>query len=166
MESYFELVVERLTDAGYRWYETANFCRAPDAVGGRDLRAQHNLAYWLGKDYLGVGVGAVSTIENRRWRNTPRVAAYLGALGRRERPDRELEPLSETVRREERVMLGLRLDQPLPLAPVVAAVDTAALARMERLGLASVGGRPDEATVSLTRRGRLLGGGVTAEILA
>ena len=28
MESYFELVVERLTGAGYRWYETANFCRA------------------------------------------------------------------------------------------------------------------------------------------
>jgi coproporphyrinogen III oxidase-like Fe-S oxidoreductase len=166
MESYFELVVERLTDAGYRWYETANFCRAPDAVGGRDVRAQHNLAYWLGKDYLGVGVGAVSTIENRRWRNTPRVAAYLGALGRRDRPDRELEPLSETVRLEERVMLGLRLDQPLALAPVAAALDEGALERMERLGLASVAGRPDEATVSLTRRGRLLGGGVTAEILA
>jgi oxygen-independent coproporphyrinogen-3 oxidase len=166
MESYFELVVERLTDAGYRWYETANFCRARDAVGGRDLRAQHNLAYWLGKDYLGVGVGAVSTIENRRWRNTPRVAAYVAALRRRERPDRELEPLSESVRREERVMLGLRLDQPLALAPVAAAVDVAALERMQRLGLASVAGRAHEATVSLTRRGRLLGGGVTAEILA
>jgi oxygen-independent coproporphyrinogen-3 oxidase len=166
MESYFELVVERLTDAGYHWYETANFCRAPDAAGGRDLRAHHNLAYWLGRDYLGVGVGAVSTIENRRWRNTARVALYLGALGRRQRPDRELELLSDTVRLEERVMLGLRLDQPLALAPVAAAVDEAALERMERLGLASVAGRPDEATVSLTRRGRLLGGGVTAEILA
>ena len=30
MEGYFELVIERLTDAGYRWYETANFCRAPE----------------------------------------------------------------------------------------------------------------------------------------
>src|SRR5712691_7320054 len=43
MESYFERVVETLTSAGYRWYETANFCRTPDRTGngaaGRDLRA-------------------------------------------------------------------------------------------------------------------------------
>src|SRR6185295_1213120 len=58
MESYFELVVAELTSAGYRWYETANFCRA-DA--GRDLRSRHNLAYWLGRDYIGLGIGAVST---------------------------------------------------------------------------------------------------------
>ena len=36
MESYFELVVDGLTSAGYRWYETANFCRAAE---GRDLRS-------------------------------------------------------------------------------------------------------------------------------
>ena len=62
MESYFELVVETLTAAGYRWYETANFCRGEPA-DGRDLRSHHNLGYWLGHDYLGLGVGAVSTIE-------------------------------------------------------------------------------------------------------
>jgi len=45
MESYFELVVEHLTAAGYRWYETANFCRTPDRASGRDLRSRHNLAY-------------------------------------------------------------------------------------------------------------------------
>src|SRR4051794_25445671 len=66
MESHFELVVETLTAAGYRWYETANFCLVPERAQGRDLRAQHNLGYWLVRDYLGVGVGAVSTIENRR----------------------------------------------------------------------------------------------------
>ena len=81
MEDYFECVVARLTRAGYRWYETANFCRAPDRAGGRDLRARHNLGYWLGRDYLGIGMGAVTTIENRRWRNTPRIGRYLEALG-------------------------------------------------------------------------------------
>ena len=166
MDSYFELVVECLTEAGFRWYETANFCRSPDEVGGRDLRARHNLGYWLGRDYLGVGVGAVSTIENRRWRNTPRLAAYVDALARRQRPERELEPLTDVVRREERLMLGLRLDEPLALNAVAAAVDQAALRRMERLGLASVSRMAGRTTVSLTRRGRLLGGGVTAEILA
>jgi oxygen-independent coproporphyrinogen III oxidase len=166
METYFELVVNRLTGAGYRWYETANFCRRPVDAGGRDLRARHNLAYWLGRDYLGIGVGAVSTIENRRWRNTPRLAAYVSALSERRRPAREVEDLSDAVRLEERVMLGLRLDQPLELAPVSAAIDDAALGRMERLGLARVSAVAERPTLSLTRRGRLLGGGVTAELLA
>ena len=60
MESYFELVVATLTHAGYRWYETANFCRKDV----RDLRSGHNLGYWLAHDYLGIGIGAVSTIGN------------------------------------------------------------------------------------------------------
>src|SRR5262249_28147686 len=57
METYFEVVVERLATAGYRWYETANFCRSPSLTSGRDLRSQHNLANWRGRDYLGVGIG-------------------------------------------------------------------------------------------------------------
>jgi putative oxygen-independent coproporphyrinogen III oxidase len=162
MESYFELVVQRLTDAGYRWYETANFCREGADLDGRDLRARHNLAYWLGRDYLGVGIGAVSTIEGRRWRNTPRLAGYVGALSRGESPQREVEPLSADVRQRERVMLGLRLDEPLELNGLEDAVDAAALDRLTRLGLAKVCGR----RIALTPRGRLLGGGVTAELVA
>jgi putative oxygen-independent coproporphyrinogen III oxidase len=167
METYFGLVVDRLTAAGYRWYETANFCRPAGAAGGRDLRARHNLAYWLGRDYVGIGVGAVSTIERRRWRNTPRLGDYLRTLGSGRRPARELEPLSDAVRREERVMLGLRLDEPLAVDDALAAaLDARGLERMRRLGLATVGRGGDGTTVALTRRGRLLGGGVTAELLA
>ena len=77
MEGYFELVVDRLTEAGYRWYETANFALSPDRGGGRDLRSMHNLGYWLGHDYLGIGIGAVSTVKSLRWQNTPRLAAYI-----------------------------------------------------------------------------------------
>jgi putative oxygen-independent coproporphyrinogen III oxidase len=166
MESYFELVVERLTGAGYRWYETANFCRTPARGDGRDLRSRHNLAYWRARDYLGVGIGAVSTIEGRRWRNAPRLAAHTAALGRGERPDREYEPLSADVRQRERVMLGLRLDEPLELAGLADAVDEAALARLTALGLADVLPAPvGPGRIALTPRGRLLGGGVTAELL-
>src|SRR5436309_3739641 len=43
MEDYFERVVQTLVGAGYRWYETANFCRVDPR--GRDLRSRHNLAY-------------------------------------------------------------------------------------------------------------------------
>ncbi|HEX4323046.1 MAG TPA: radical SAM family heme chaperone HemW [Gaiellaceae bacterium] len=160
MEDYFEKVVERLTGNGYRWYETANFCRVD--ADGRDLRARHNLAYWLGRDYLGLGMGAVSTIENRRWRNTPRLERYLEALRAGTRPEREVEELDVDVRARERVMLGLRLDEPVPVGGLRSALDAGGLARAEALGLAVDGGE----TLTLTRRGRFLGGGVTAEILA
>jgi len=149
MEDYFERVVAVLTGAGYRWYETANFCRD-------DKRAQHNLGYWLGRDYLGIGVGAVSTVDGERRRNTPKLARYLAG-----RYDRELEHVDEDTRARERLMLGLRLDDPLPIAGLEHALDPAGLARVEQLGLAT---RWND-TLTLTERGRYLGGGVTAELL-
>jgi oxygen-independent coproporphyrinogen-3 oxidase len=155
MEDYFERVVETLTDAGYRWYETANFCRA-SAHG--DRRAQHNLAYWLGRDYLGLGVGAVSTVGLERRRNTPRLSLYLADPT----AARELEPLDAETRVRERVMLGLRLDEALPLAGLRPALDPAGLARVEELGLAET----SDDLLALTTRGRFLGGAVTAELLA
>ena len=158
MESYFELVVETLTRAGYRWYETANFARA----GSRDLRARHNLGYWLGHDYLGIGVGAVSTIENRRWRNQPSLRRYVDALAAGHGPPRELEELDDGVRETERVMLGLRLDEPVSVASAGRMLDLEGLARLERLGLAERHGE----SVVLTPRGRFLGDGVTAALLA
>jgi oxygen-independent coproporphyrinogen III oxidase len=164
MEDYFERVVDTLTGAGYRWYETANFCRFDDERDGeRDLRSQHNLGYWLGRDYLGIGVGAVSTVGGLRWRNAPSLPRYLSALGRGERPLRELEPLGSGVQARERVLLGLRLDEPLLTAGLDAALDHDALERLERLGLAEV--REGGTVLALTRRGRFLGGGVTAELL-
>jgi putative oxygen-independent coproporphyrinogen III oxidase len=165
MESYFERVVARVTEAGYRWYETANFCRLPHLADGRDLRSRHNLAYWRGRDYLGLGIGAVSTIEGRRWRTTPRLGTYLSALADGQKPPREVEELSQDVRRSERVLLGLRLDEPLELAGLESAVDWRALDRLERLGLVRRDGE-DADVLALTPRGRFLGGGVTAELLA
>ena len=162
MEDYFERVVERLTAAGYRWYETANFCLAPERDGGRDLRSRHNLGYWLGHDYLGIGIGAVSTIENVRRRNAPRLLAYLEALERGERPPADREPLDASTRNRERVMLGLRLDEPLDLGEARDVVDDGAVERLRSLGL--VESRSDG--LLLTHRGRFLGGGITVELLA
>ncbi len=166
MESYFELVVETLTAAGYRWYETANFCRTPEHtagdVAGRDLRAQHNLGYWRGHDYLGLGVGAVSTIENRRRKNAPSIRGYMSALEAGLRAPHELEELSLATREMERVMLGLRLDEPVGLAGLEHAVDPRELGRLQRLGLAERRGD----ALALTARGRFLGDAVTAALLA
>jgi oxygen-independent coproporphyrinogen-3 oxidase len=166
MEGYFEQVVERLTGAGYRWYETANFCRPGAPRGASDFRAQHNLGYWLGRDYLGIGVGAVSTLGAERRRNLPGLARYIDALKSGQTPRREVEQLDTTDRRRERIMLGLRLDEPLALAGLEEAVDEAALERLERLELATTRGPRERRVLALTTRGRYLGGGVTAELLA
>ena len=59
-------------------------------------------------------------------------------------------------------MLGLRLDEPLPLAGLERAVDAAELARLVGRGSS----RAERGALSLTPRGRALGGGVTARLLA
>ena len=170
MEEYFERVVGTLVPAGYRWYETANFCLAGTRAEGRDLRAHHNLGYWHGRDYLGVGIGAVSTVGSLRRRNAASIGRYLAALGAGDDPPRELEPLEALTKAQERVMLGLRLDEPLGLGDldgVEGLFDADAVDRMVAGGLAIVGfGAAGERTLGLTDRGRFLGGGVTAEILA
>jgi oxygen-independent coproporphyrinogen-3 oxidase len=165
LEGQFEQVVERLTRDGYRWYETANFCRAPERVHGRDLRARHNLGYWQARDYLGVGVGAVSTVRGHRWRNTPKLALYQSSLGRGRRPPREEEALSLEVRSRERLMLALRLDEPVAIE-AGDALDESGLGRMESLGLAQQAHDARGARlVGLTPRGRFLGGAVTAQLV-
>jgi coproporphyrinogen III oxidase-like Fe-S oxidoreductase len=78
-------------------------------------------------------------------------------------PERELEPLSRDVLRRERVMLGLRLDEPLVLGDLARVVDERAVSRLELLGL--VRSDAERQTLTLTRRGRFLGGGVTADLL-
>jgi len=162
MEGYFERVVEGLTTAGYRWYETANFCRAAQLAGGRDLRARHNLAYWLGRDYLGLGLGAVSTVGAQRWRNRPSLGRYLAALAGGHCPPRDVEDVAAEVRVRERLMLGLRLDAPVELGDVDGVVDSRALRRLERFGLVE----RRNGSVTLTHRGRFVGGAVTADLLA
>jgi hypothetical protein len=59
-------------------------------------------------------------------------------------------------------MLGLRLDEPLELAPVRHALDARELAVLTELGLADAA----EDRLTLTARGRFLGGAVTARLLA
>jgi coproporphyrinogen III oxidase-like Fe-S oxidoreductase len=90
------------------------------------------------------------------------VGRYLAALADQRRPDRDVEELDRATRQAERVLLGLRLDEPLPLAGIEDALDPAAVDRLATLGLLERGA--DE--LRLTSRGRFLGGGVTASLVA
>jgi oxygen-independent coproporphyrinogen-3 oxidase len=166
MESYFERVVDALTAAGYRWYETANFCLDGERAGGRDLRALHNLGYWRGRDYLGLGIGAVSTVAGERRRNLPSLPRYVAALAAGERPARDVEPIDEATHGRELLMLGLRLDEPVAVADVGAALEREALDRLLGLGLVERTTNGHRKELRLTRRGRFLGHAVTAELMS
>jgi oxygen-independent coproporphyrinogen-3 oxidase len=154
LEDHYETVVAALRGGGYRWYETANFCRP-----GRESR--HNLGYWLGHDYLGVGVGAVSTVGLERRRNRAGLRGYLAAGAAGAAPPHDLELLSASERGMERLMLGLRLDRPLHTNGLAALVDEAACARLTAAGLVERG--PE--TIALTDRGRFLANDVVVSML-
>jgi putative oxygen-independent coproporphyrinogen III oxidase len=103
----FVMVSERLRGLGFRHYEISNYARP-----GQESR--HNLAYWKGDEYLGLGCGAFGFIRARepcgsggiRRRNVTRPEAYLAGAA----PDL-VEPLSPEDLMKERIMLGLRLEE-------------------------------------------------------
>jgi oxygen-independent coproporphyrinogen-3 oxidase len=154
MERYYEQVVARLRAAGYRWYETANFC-----LPGRESR--HNLGYWLGHDYAGIGVGAVGTRGLRRRRNLRSLPRYLDAVEGGGEPPAEIEELTPAERMTERLMLGLRLDRPLELGGVEDALDRPAAERLASAGLVEL----QDGTIRLSERGRYMANSVLASIL-
>jgi oxygen-independent coproporphyrinogen-3 oxidase len=150
----YERVVEGLEAAGHRWYETANFARP-----GHECR--HSLAYWSAADYLGVGVGAVSTLRGERRRNAAGVDRYIAHLAAGRPPAYSVESLDDETRRRERWMLGLRLDRPLDLGWAGPPDHPDALRRLEAGGLLRRAG----ARVALTRRGRFLQNAVLQELM-
>lgn len=147
----YEAIVGALESAGYRWYETANFARP-----GHECR--HSLAYWSAQDYLGIGVGAVSTVDGVRWRNAGGLEGYIAAAGT---PQRTTEALDPATRRRERWMLGLRLDRPLDVAWAGPPDRPDAIARLESGGFVTTApGR-----LALTRRGRFVQNAVLHELM-
>ncbi|MBN1630170.1 MAG: coproporphyrinogen III oxidase family protein [Thermoleophilia bacterium] len=139
-ERHYADVIARLEAAGYRRYEVSNF-----ALPGHECR--HNLAYWRGEDYLGLGTSAVSTVSAdaaaappaarvaptagapprlaaERRTNPRSVAAYLAG----EAP--EIEVLTSRTRLWERAMLGLRTTEGVDEAAVLPVLDQAARDRL------------------------------------
>ena len=107
----YDYAREVLGREGYRHYETSNF-----ALPGYEC--QHNLGYWKGVDYLGLGPGAVSFMKDRpgttgyrRWKNIEDLTQYVQKLDQSLQPidPEEDEYLTERERMAERIILGLRL---------------------------------------------------------
>jgi len=150
------LADERLEAAGLGWYELSNWGRG--LPGDTAARCRHNLLYWQGGDWWGVGPGAHSHVAGTRWWNVKHPAAYADRIAADTSPAQDHEVLDEETRRTERVLLEVRLRSGLPLD---ALDDPARADAVVADGLAE---RVDDRLV-LTVRGRLLADAVVRDLL-
>ncbi len=147
-----------LAASGMRWYEVSNWATSTES------RSRHNLLYWTGADWWGIGPGAHSHVAGTRWWNVKHPAAYAERLAGGRSPAAARELLSQPTRRLERVMLELRLDSGLP----VDVLDSSGLAALDGLvqrGLVEPAPLAAGAVV-LTVNGRLLVDGVVRALIA
>ena len=143
-----------MTAAGLGWYEVSNWATGPDA------QCRHNVGYWNGDNWWGVGPGAHSHVGGVRWWNVKHPAAWTGRIAAGESPAHARETLDAETRRVERVLLEVRLRSGLPL-DVLDPAGRAAVPGLTDDGLVV---REGDALV-LTTRGRLLADAVVRALL-
>ncbi|GGF40690.1 coproporphyrinogen-III oxidase family protein [Subtercola lobariae] len=180
----YELVDARLDAAGYEWYEVSNWSRAsvaadsgaapgssagprPDALTGpatpaTEFRSRHNLAYWQGHDWWGIGPGAHSHIGGTRWWNVKHPAAYADRILAGVSPAAGRETPGADSREIERVLLLARIRSGLTIDSL------APEARREVAGLIAdelINAKAAFAgSIELTLRGRLLADAVVRRL--
>ncbi len=166
----YEAAEEVLSAAGFAWYEISNWARTPaDAC-------RHNDGYWRGGQWWGLGPGAHSHVGGVRWWNVRHPGAYAQRLADGASPAQGRELLTADEQYDERVLLGIRLAEGLPLAALRpsgrAAVAGLIADGLVEPGPARAGPRAggvrlsEEGRVVLTLRGRLLADTVVHRLLA
>lgn len=174
----YELADELLTAAGLSWYEVSNWARTADDA------CRHNLAYWRGHDWWGIGPGAHSYVAAEagratgdegagragvRWWNVKHPRRYAAALEAGGSPGAGRELLTADEAYLERVMLGVRLADGLDL-DVLRPAGRRAVAGLVARGLldgaAALGAGGVAPRAVLTLRGRLLADAVVRELTA
>lgn len=147
---------QALSAAGMPWYEVSNWARP----GGE---CRHNLGYWRGDDWWGIGPGAHSHVGGVRWWNVRHPAAYADRIAAGASPAQAREVLAADDRRVEDVLLRVRLREGLPLASLTD-VGRAVAARAVQDGLAEPSAY-DEGRLVLTLRGRLLADALVRDLV-
>jgi putative oxygen-independent coproporphyrinogen III oxidase len=152
----YQLADELLAGSGLAWYEVSNWAVSADS------RCRHNLLYWTGGDWWGVGPGAHSHVAGTRWWNVRHPAAYARRVSAGASPGQAREVLTPAERATERIMLLTRLAAGCPAAELTPA-GLAAARQAAADGLASTTAL-DAGFVRLTRQGRLLADAVIRAI--
>ena len=147
---FFETAMDVLPGAGFEQYEISNYARP-----GRECL--HNLAYWQGDDYAGLGPSAFSTCSGRRRRNIPDTQEYIRRVEcRLDRHDFE-ELVPKDLRHSEIIAFALRTKYGIPAA----AADPKIASTLEANGLVEIASE----RLRLTRKGKLLADAVAAELI-
>ena len=145
----YELACAELSRAGYEHYEISNW-----SLPGR--RCAHNAGYWEGRPYLGLGAGAHSFRDGRRWWNVRPPERYLELVASGEVPVGGGERLSGEDQRLEQLLLGLRVSDGVPSGWI----SQDRVRRFVEEGLVEIeGGR-----LALTERGMLLANELVIEL--
>jgi putative oxygen-independent coproporphyrinogen III oxidase len=147
---------DMLGAAGLDWYEISNWARDAGA------RCRHNMLYWTGGDWWGIGPGAHSHVGGVRWWNVRHPSAYAARLADGHSPAQAREVLTTGDRHLEEIMLGVRLSDGLNVRALTAdALDEAKRRMVPALvdPSALAAGR-----LVLTRQGRLLADAVTRDL--
>ena len=154
----YELSDSMLAEAGFHWYEISNWAR------GAEHRSRHNLGYWLGHDWWGIGPGAHSHVGGVRWWNVKHPAAYADRVTAGLSPGAGRESLDSATRRVERVLLRTRLRDGFAIADLAPAGRRAVaeLIADELVNAkAALAGR-----IELTLRGRLMADAAVRRLVA
>jgi putative oxygen-independent coproporphyrinogen III oxidase len=147
---------DALRAAGLTWYEISNWARDERA------RCRHNMLYWTGGDWWGVGPGAHSHVGGVRWWNVRHPSAYAARLAQGRSPAQARELLTPDDQRLERIMLGVRLREGLPVAALTPAALDFAERSMPPALLDPAAFRAGR--LVLTRQGRLLADAVVRDL--
>jgi len=153
----YELADQLISAAGLNWYEVSNWSRTPGHA------CRHNLAYWRGDDWWGIGPGSHSHMGGVRWWNVKHPTAYASRLAAGESPAAGRETLDAGTREMERIMLEARLGSGLEV-DALDAVGRHAVAGLIADGLVE----PADAfkgRLVLTLKGRLLADAVVRRLL-
>jgi oxygen-independent coproporphyrinogen III oxidase len=147
----FYQAIDFLEAAGYRHYEISNYARPGS-------ESQHNQAYWAGADYLGLGPGAVSTLNGQRWKTLPDTAAYVRASQSGLDTRTDIEILTDEDRRIESIAMQLRTAKGIPtgLLPTPNPLES-----LIQQGLVE----ERDGSIFLTRAGKALADPIAAELV-
>ena len=154
----YELADELLAAHGLHWYEVSNWATTPAT------RCRHNIGYWAGGNWWGFGPGAHSHVGGVRWWNVKHPRAYAGRLSTGVTPAAAREILTEDQAYDERVLLGTRLADGLPVADL-REEGRGAVAGLIADGLVKPAAALRGKRVVLTLRGRLLADAVVRRLV-
>ena len=154
MADMYLLVDQQCLQKGLKWYELSNWSKP-----GHQCR--HNIAYWKSANWWGLGPGAHSHIDRKRFWNVKHPTAYKERIFKGESPVKDFEELTDEQRKAEYIMLAIRMPEGVrKVALTVKQYERT----MEYIKSGHVIETPD--ALRLTPKGRLIADRLTHEMLA